>query len=94
MVKADEQLVEKEGVVHGEMFRLLRNNKMDVALGIIGSLFAGAVTPLTGYVLSRAFVYIASGHHHLVWHKSLIWCFVFLAVAFINGFFVLLNYGN
>ena len=70
------------------MFKLLRNNKCDVAGGIIGSLFAGAVTPLTGYVLSRAFVYIASGQHHKVWHKSLIWCFVFLVVAFINGFFV------
>ena len=81
-------IVEKEGVSHGEMFRLLRNNKCDVAGGIIGSLFAGGVTPLTGYVLARAFVNIASGHYHLVWHKSLIWCFIFLIVAFVNGFFV------
>ena len=83
-----DEIVEKEGVSHGEMFKLLRNNKCDVAGGIIGSLFAGAVTPLTGYVLSRAFVNIASGHYHLVWHKSLIWCFVFLVIAFLNGFFV------
>ena len=89
--KQHDKLVEKEGVKHSEMFRLLRNNKCDVAGGIIGSLFAGAVTPLTGYVLSRAFVYIASGHYHLVWHKSLIWCFVFLIVAFVNGFFVFLK---
>ena len=84
-------VVEKEGVSHGEMFRLLRNNKCDVAGGIIGSLFAGGVTPLTGYVISRAFVNIASGQHHLIWHKSLIWCFVFLVVAFINGFFVFMK---
>ena len=83
-----DEIVEKEGVSHGEMFKLLRNNKCDVAGGIIGSLFAGAVTPLTGYVLSRAFVNIASGHYHLVWHKSIIWCFVFLVIAFLNGFFV------
>ena len=81
-------IVEKEGVSHGEMFRLLRNNICDLVGGIIGSLFAGGVTPLTGYVLSRAFVLIASGHYHLIWHKSLIWCFIFLAVAFLNGFFV------
>ncbi len=83
-----DEVVEKEGVSHGEMFRLLRNNKCDVVGGIIGSLFAGAVTPLTGYVLSRAFVLIASGQHHKVWHTSLIWCFVFLGVSFVNGFFV------
>ena len=88
--KQREALVEKEGVSHSEMFRLLRNNKC-VFGGIIGSLFAGAVTPLTGYVLSRAFILIASGHHHLIWHKSLIWCFVFLGVAFINGFFVFIK---
>jgi ATP-binding cassette subfamily B (MDR/TAP) protein 1 len=38
--KAHDEIVEKEGVSHGEMFRLLRNNKCDLALGIIGSLFA------------------------------------------------------
>ena len=86
-----DEIVEKEGVSHGEMFRLLRNNKCDVVGGIVGSLFAGAVTPLTGYVLSRAFVLIASGHYHLVWHKSLIWCFVFLVIAFVNGFFVFIK---
>ena len=70
--KEHDARVEKEGVSHGEMFRLFRNNKCDVAGGIIGSLIAGGVTPLNGYVLSRAFVFIASGHYHLVWHKSLI----------------------
>ena len=89
--RAHDEIVEKEGVDHGEMFKLLRNNKCDVAGGIIGSLFAGAVTPLTGYVLSRAFVLIASGHYHLVWHKSLIWCFIFLIVSFFNGFFVFIK---
>ena len=89
--KAQEKEVEKEGVSHGEMFKLLRNNKCDVALGIIGSLFAGGVTPLTGYVLARAFICIASGHYHDIWHKSLIWCFVFLVVSFLNGFFVFIK---
>ena len=89
--KAHDELVEKQGVDHGEMFKLLRNNKLDLALGIIGSLFAGGITPLTGYVLSRAFIYIASGHYHLIWHKSLIWCFIFLVVSFCNGFFVFLK---
>ena len=89
--KQHDAVVEKEGVRHGEMFKLLRNNKCDVAGGIIGSLFAGAVTPLTGYVLSRAFVLIASGRYHYIWHKSLIWCFVFLGVAFVNGFFVFMK---
>ena len=88
---AHDEQVEKEGVDHSEMFRLLRNNKLDLVLGVIGSLFAGGVTPLTGYVLARAFSYIASGHYHLIWHKSLIWCFIFLAVSFANGFFVFLK---
>ena len=83
-----DEMVEKEGVDHGEMFRLLRNNKCDVVGGIIGSLFAGGFTPFTGYVLARTFVYIASRHYHLVWHRSLIWCFIFLVVSFLNGFFV------
>ena len=91
VVKAHDEEVAKQGVSNSEMFRLLRNNKCDLALGIIGSLFAGAVTPITGYVLSRAFVYIASGQYHLIWHKSLIWCFVFLAVSFLNGFFIFLK---
>ena len=89
--KAHDEVVEKEGVSHGEMFKLLRNNKCDLALGVIGSLFAGGVTPLTGYVLSRAFICIASGHYHMIWHKSLTWCFVFLGVSFLNGFFVFLK---
>ena len=88
---AHDELVEKEGVKHSEMFRLLRNNKLDIVLGVIGSLFAGGITPLTGYVLSRAFSYIASGHYHLIWHESLKWCLIFLAVSFANGFFVFLK---
>jgi ABC-type multidrug transport system fused ATPase/permease subunit len=89
--RAHDEIVAKEGVSHGEMFKLLRNNKCDVVGGIIGSLFAGAITPLTGYVLARAFVLIASGHYHLIWHKSLIWCFIFLVVSFLNGFFVFIK---
>ena len=89
--RAHDIKVEKEGVSHGEMFRLLRNNKCDLALGIIGSLGAGGVTPLTGYVLARAFIHVASGHYHGIWHESLVWCFVFLAVTFLNGFFVFLK---
>ena len=89
--RAHDEIVAKEGVSHGEMFKLLRNNKCDVVGGIIGSLFAGAITPLTGYVLARAFVLIASGHYHLIWHKSLIWCFIFLVVTFLNGFFVFIK---
>ena len=89
--RAHDQLVEKEGVSHGEMFKLLRNNKCDLALGIIGSLGAGGITPLTGYVLSRAFTCVASGHYHGIWHESLTWCFIFLAVTFLNGFFVFLK---
>ena len=89
--RAHDQLVEKEGVSHGEMFKLLRNNKCDLALGIIGSLGAGGITPLTGYVLARAFTCVASGHYHGIWHESLTWCFIFLAVTFLNGFFVFLK---
>ena len=89
--RAHDQLVEKEGVSHGEMFKLLRNNKCDLALGIIGSLGAGGITPLTGYVLSRAFTCVASGHYHGIWHESLTWCFIFLAVTFLNGFFIFLK---
>ena len=83
-----DKVVEKEGVSHGEMFRLLRNNKCDVFGGVVGSLFAGAVTPITGWVLAQSFTRIASGQYHKIWHSSLTWCFVFLFVAFINGFFV------
>ena len=82
--RAHDQLVEKEGVSHGEMFKLLRNNKCDLALGIIGSLGAGGITPLTGYVLSRAFTCVASGHYHGIWHESLTWCFIFLVFVFLK----------
>ena len=89
--KEKDLIVEKEGVKHGELFKLLKNNIHDVVLAIIGSLDAGAVTPSTGYVLSRVFIHIVSGHYHEIWHKSLIWCFVFLAVSFGNGFCVFLK---
>ena len=89
--KAHDEIVEKEGVNHGEMFKLLRNNKLDLTLGIIGSFFAGSITPFTGYVLARAFICVASGHYHLIWHKSLIWCFVFLFVSFLNGLLIFLK---
>ena len=89
--KEKDLIVEKEGVKHGELFKLLKNNIHDVVLAIIGSLGAGAVTPSTGFVLSRVFIHIVSGHHHQIWHKSLIWCFVFLAVSFANGFCVFLK---
>ena len=89
--KEHDLAVEKEGVKHGEIFNLLKNNIHDVILAIFGSLIAGAVTPTTGYVLSHVFINIVSGHYHQVWHKSLIWCFVFLGVAFCNGFFLFLK---
>ena len=89
--KQNDLIVEKEGVKYSKIFNLLKNNKCDVATGIIGSLCAGAVMPMTGYVLSKVFVLVASGHHHKLWHESLIWCFIFLAIAFLNGFFIFLK---
>ena len=81
-------MVEQQGVSQGEMFALLKDNKCDVVVGIIGTLLAGALTPINGYILARAFYYISSGHTHMIWHTSLIWCFIFLVCAFLNGFFV------
>ena len=46
---------------------------------------------MTGFILSKIFVSVASGQYHQVWHKSLIWCFVFLILSFCNGFFVFLK---
>ena len=46
---------------------------------------------MTGYILSKIFINVASGHHHEIWHTSLIWCFVFLGIALLNGFFVFLK---
>ena len=89
--RENDLIVEKEGVKYSKIFSLLKNNKTDVFLGIFGSLFAGAVMPMTGFVLSKVFINVASGCHHLIWHKSLIWCFIFLGVAFLNGFFIFLK---
>ena len=89
--KAHDQIVEKQGVIHGEIFKLLKNNKCDLALGVIGSFISGAITPISGYVLGRAVAVIASKHYHLIWHESLVWCFVFLFVAFCNGFFIFMK---
>ena len=62
-----------------------------MALGIVGSLCAGAVTPMTGFILGKIFVNIASGQYHKVWHTSLIWCFIFLVLSIANGLFVFLK---
>ena len=89
--KKNDLVVEKEGIKHSEIFKLLKNNKCDVVLGIIGSLCAGAVTPMTGFILAKIFINIASGQYHKIWHTSLIWCFIFLALSIANGFFVFLK---
>ena len=89
--KQNDLIVEKEGVKYSKIFNLLKKNKCDVATGIIGSLYAGAVMPMTGYVLSKVFVLVASVHHHKLCHESLIWCFIFLGIAFLNGFFIFLK---
>ena len=91
ILKQHEQIVEKKGVKSIELFKLLKNNKCDLALGIIGSLFAGALETIAGYIISNPFVHIASGHHHLIWHESLIWCFILLATSFVVGFFIFLK---
>lgn len=88
---AQDEKVEKQGVGHGEMFNLLKNNKCDVTWGIIGFLGVGTVIPLTGYVLSRAFVHKASGHYHQIWYDCLKWSFTFLAVSFANGFLIFIK---
>ena len=89
--KENDLIVEKEGVKRCEVFRLLKDNIFDVILAVFGSLGAGAVTPITGYVLAHVFVDIVSGHYYQIWYHSLKWCFVFLAVAFANGFFLFLK---
>ena len=89
--KEHDLIVEKEGVKYNEIFKLLRNNKSDVVTGIIGSICGGAIMPMTGFVLAKVFINVASGHYHQVWHKSLIWCFIFLGIAFCNGFFIFLK---
>lgn len=86
-----EEMIEAQGVQHGEICNLLKDNKCDLAMAITGTLCAGAVTPVTGYVLARAFGYMARGHHHDVWHNALKWSFIFLAVAFVNGFSVFIK---
>ena len=83
--KQHDLLVEKEGVSNYELFRLLKNNKCDVFFGICGSFLAGVAQPLTGYILGKAMTYIASGHHHDIFHLALLWDFIFLIVAFVNG---------
>ena len=89
--KENDLLVEKEGVKYSKVFHLLKNNKCDVVTGIIGSLCAGGVMPMTGFILSKIVITIASGQYHQIWHKSLIWCFVFLLLSFLNGFFIFLK---
>ena len=89
--KENDLIVEKEGVKRCEVFRLLKDNIFDVILAVFGSLGAGAVTPITGYVLAHVFVDIVSGHYYQIWYHSLKWCFAFLAVAFANGFFLFLK---
>ena len=89
--KEQDLIVEKEGVKHFELFKLLKDNILDVILAIFGSLGAGGVTPTTGYILAHVFINIVSGHYHQVWHTSLKWCFAFLAIAFSNGFFLFLK---
>ena len=64
--KENDLIVEKEGVKYNKVFRLLANNKFDVSLGIFGSLCAGAIMPMTGYVLSKVFINVASGHYHQI----------------------------
>ena len=46
---------------------------------------------MTGFLLSKIVITIASGQYHQIWHKSLIWCFVFLLLALLNGFFIFLK---
>ena len=89
--KEHDLVVEREGVKYSEIFRLLRNNKYDVACGIIFSLCAGAIMPMTGFILSKVFINVASGHYHQIWHESLIWSFAFLGIAFLNGLFIFLK---
>ena len=89
--KKHDLIVEKEGIKYSKIFRLLRNNKCDVIIGVISSLCAGAITPTTGYILSKIFINVASGHHHELWHTALTWSFIFILIAFLNGFFVFLK---
>ena len=69
--KENDLIVEKEGVKRFEVFRLLKDNIFDVILAVFGSLGAGAVTPITGYVLAHVFVDIVSGHYYQIWYHSL-----------------------
>ena len=78
-------------IQRGRVFSLLSDHKGETFLGAIGAFIGGAVTPFSGYVMSKAINALSSTDMKTVKDDGLVWALMFLVVAFVNGISIFLK---
>ena len=81
-------------VERGRLFHILKDNKLDIVLGTIGSALTGALNPATGFVLAMSITSLSldvDTERKKLRDDSLFYGLMYLVVAVANGFCMFLK---
>ena len=80
--------IEKEKEIkieRGRIFSLISDHKGETFIGGLGAFIGGAISPVQGFVMSKAINALSSTNPKTVKDDGLFWGLMFLVVAFVNG---------
>ena len=80
--------IEKEKEIkieRGRIFSLISDHKGETFIGGLGAFIGGAISPVQGFVMSKAINALSSTNPKTVKDDGLLWGLMFLVVAFVNG---------
>ena len=80
--------IEKEKEIkieRGRIFSLISDHKGETFIGALGAFIGGAISPVQGFVMSKAINALSSTNPKTVKDDGLFWGLMFLVVAFVNG---------
>ena len=80
--------IEKEKEIkieRGKIFSLISDHKGETFIGALGAFIGGAISPVQGFVMSKAINALSSTNPKTVKDDGLLWGLMFLVVAFVNG---------
>jgi ATP-binding cassette subfamily B (MDR/TAP) protein 1 len=80
--------IEKEKEIkieRGRIFSLISDHKGETFIGALGAFIGGAISPVQGFVMSKAINALSSTNPKTVKDDGLLWGLMFLVVAFVNG---------
>lgn len=81
----------KSSASFGKIISLLKNNKCDLFLGLLGAIGKGSITPVDGWIVTKLINGLCNGDMETVKNYALKYCLIYLLIASLNGILLFLK---